>query len=436
MQRVGLDPDALYNQLLDTLETAPPTEPSPPSVSKVLNDGNVPDASQLQAMLARWILHKRDDFTPPLAELLERTSNTPNSPVTEQAVIEAIIDSPEWTATVIGLPAPADIRAALSVLGHSQAVDKNGAVPIGFLSPRAREIVERAHRLSQQCRCAGITHRLFLAAFVERIDGFAAKVCQQAGVDTSLLQSLLVTISGESKEAGDDAPPNVILSPEVCARIVSPVLAQARREAHDPENVSECELFRAFCRIADPRFQQFLRVRATTEELELTEADLSELMSIEPDKPDRLDRLTLRAREVVRTAHRLARERGIRSIPNRLMLAALLAEDESCACRLLEKRGLPARKLYDLLVASVEGGTASASDLDDETCARIVTPTIARARRLAASDGFVTERILFRAFCEDADPAFKTALAERGIDLDAIATGRTMLSEPGAWGPN
>jgi len=436
LQRTGLDPDELYARLREVPEKSAALDPVLAPLPIALNDGTVPEAAQLQAMLARWILHQRDDFTTELAGLLERVAATVRGPVTEQAVLEAMIDTPEWTSARIALPPPAEMRMALAACVHLQGIDANGAVPLDFLAPAARKIVQRAHLLSQQCQCAGISHRLFLAAFVASEEGFAARVCQRAGVDTELLQSLLVTMSSESEHTNGDATSNVILSTEVCARIVSPVLAQARRDAADPQSVTESELFRAFCRVADPAFGQFLKLRSSTAELELIEADLFELMTIDPDRSDRLDQLTLRAREVVRGAHRLALERGVRVIPNRLMLAAFLEQEDSHARGLLEARNILPQKLHDLLVASTEAGAAPKYDLDDEACAKIVTPVIARARTLAKRSGFITESILFRAFCEISDPGFRAALAQMGVDLTALNAGRPNLSSTGAWGPN
>jgi hypothetical protein len=87
-------------------------------------------------------------------------------------------------------------------------------------------------------------------------------------------------------------------------------------------------------------------------------------------------------------------------------------------------------------MASTPACAAAGFDLDDEACARIVTPVIERARILAKQSGFVTESILFRAFCEVADSAFKAALLNAGIDVNALSGGRPDLRNPGAWGPN
>jgi hypothetical protein len=436
LQRGGRDPDALYAQLREVPEPTTPLDQVAEPGSGALNDGSVPDAALLQAMLSRWILRHLDDFTPELAALLEGAARAEDGRVTEQAIIESMIETPEWTSAGIALPSPADVKNALEILSHSHAIDANGAVPLDFLAPAAREIVQHAHLLSQQCQSASITHRLFLAAFVASDTGFASRVCRRAGVDTELLQGLLVTISAESEQEGAGKTPNVILSPDVCARIVSPTLAQARREARNPDQVSEGELFRAFCHTADPAFGEFLKSRSALEDLEPIEADLRELMAIDPDRSDRLDGLTLRARDVVRRAHRLALERGVRVIPNRLMLAAFLEHDDAHARLRLQDRNISAQKLHDWMMASTPACAAAGFDLDDEACARIVTPVIERARILAKQSGFVTESILFRAFCEVADSAFKAALLNAGIDVNALSGGRPDLRNPGAWGPN
>jgi len=136
-----------------------------------------------------------------------------------------------------------DMRAAIVSCIQDRVVDANGVVPMDDLSAAARHVVERAHRLSQQCQAPCVTHRLFLAALAEDEAGHAARVCRSAGVDTGLLQDLLVTIRAAGPH---DEVENIVLSPEVCKRVFSPVLRDARQRTRNPRAVTDAELFHAF----------------------------------------------------------------------------------------------------------------------------------------------------------------------------------------------
>jgi len=435
MKGTGRDPDALYARLLATPEHGPEARAAEAPDPAALNDGTLPDAARLQALLSRWILARKDDFAPDAIALFEQAAGHALGPITEHALLEAVIDRPAWTSAGIDLPTPAEARAALADCARSPVMDANGAVPLLDLSTAATEIVQRAHLLSQQCRAPAITHRLLMAAFIERDDGFAARVCRSAGVDIELLYAVLVTMSGEPDQGENSAASNVILSPDVCERVVTPALTEARRSAGG-RRVSEEGLFRAFCRVADPAFAEFLKSRSSAADLEPIEADLAELAAIDPDRPGRLDGLTLRAREVVRLAHHMARTIGVRTIPNRLMLAAFLAREDAHARGALGARGIPAQDVYDLMMSSVPAGAAVSAELDDEACARIVTPVLEWARRLGGESKYVTESLAFRAFCDVADVEFKTALRQIGVDLDQFATGGPGSNSMSRWGPS
>ena len=132
--------------------------------------------------------------------------------------------------------------------------------------------------------------------------------------------------------------------------------------------------------------------------------------------------LTLRARLVVRRAHQLAQQRRTAPIPNRLVLAGFLADEQAFASRLFNRRRLPAQRLCEVLVGSAEGDAPTDFPLDAAASARIIAPMIDRARVLAGTGAFITERTLFRAFCEIAEPRMKSELKPAGIDLDLLGT--------------
>jgi len=140
--------------------------------------------------------------------------------------------------------------------------------------------------------------------------------------------------------------------------------------------------------------------------------------------------LTPEARKVVETAHNLAQQRGLSPISHRLMLAAFLSSDKGQAATSCKALGIEAEEIFSFMLASQEfGGRPPASSpqnfgLSPELCERAVAPALESARRAAASWRGVTERDLFNAFCERADPAFKQWLGIFGLDLDAIAQSR------------
>ena len=259
-----------------------------------------------------------------------------------------------------------------------------------------------------------------MAAFVSDSSGFASRVCRATGVDPRLLWALLIAMSYQNDESDPENWSEMDFTEETCGRILLPVIERARCISGDPTAISEADLFRAFCEQANPAFVAFLKALADDEALELVEADLVEMRQIDPDRPGILANLTLRARTVVRTAHGLAQQQRIHPISNRLLLAAFLHEPRRLAHQMFSRRHIPVAALCEMLITSACGTAEVDGSLGKEACARIITPTIKRARELAGVSGFVTERLLFRAFCEVAEPLMKAELKKLGIDLDSL----------------
>ena len=422
LRRAGLDLQALYDEIGERPEISGGLSAMPPD--SALPADVLPDAAALRALLLRWIVRQRDDFAPDLVVRLEAAAPSADGTLAEQAVLEVLLDSPAWAALGAGVPTPDAMRAILADREGTREVDENGTFPLDELTPAAREIIRSAHQLARQSGATEIKNRALLAAFIGEADGFAARVCVAGGVDPKLLWALLRgLLPAVSLPVGDAGPAlDYGLSPAVCAHIVAPAIEQARSVARDPHAISEEELFRAFCAVADPGFADFLREPAEDEDLEPVEADLAELRTIDPEQPGLLAGLTLRARLVVRRAHRLAQQRRLRPIPNRLLLAGFLIEQNAFAHRVFARHHLSARRLCEILIVSAAGNAPADYPFTGEACARIVAPAIARARELAGTGAFITERLLFRAFCEIAEPQMKVELKKLGVDLDLLGT--------------
>jgi hypothetical protein len=302
--------------------------------------------------------------------------------------------------------------------------------PLEHLQPNARGVVEHALMLAKRCRDHEVTHRVMLAALVADSTGYAARACRHAGVDPHLLWALLVAMSTDWGAPNDDDWLNVTLPPTATTRVLLPTLKRASRSAGNAREISEPELFRAFCDQVDAPFSDFLKVRKEHEALEQVELDLGELRGVSPDRPWALAGLTLRARRVIRLAHTMAQRHGVQPIPNRLVLASFLHDERGFAQRVLASQCIYVPQLGEALNASARGPAPTEYPLTAEARARIVTPMIKRARELAGDGEFVTERLLFRGFCEVAEPLMKTELKTLGIDLDALAACEPSDSSP------
>ncbi len=415
IRQAGLDPDSLYAEVGQRPEDSPET---PAAIAPEDFDATRLDEMALRELIERWVIRSRDEFAPDLAARLETAGQAEEGPIAEQAVLEALLDAPAWSALGAGVPAPARVREILANRDRTREVDENGAVPLGDVTPAVGEIIRDAHQLARQCGASEITHRVLMAALIGGPEGFGARVCRAGGVDAKLLWAFLVAVSHETSAAESALG----LTPAACARIVTPTLVRARELARDPHAVTEEEFFHAFCEKADPAFAAFLSAPASDEELEPIEASLAEFKTIDLERPDTFTGLTWRARQVVRRAHQLARQRRVVPIPNRLTLAAFLLHEHAFAFRLFRRRSLPVEHLCEVLVASASGNAPGDLPLDEAACSRVIAPMIARARQLAGRGGFITERLLFRAFCEVAEVRMKAELKTAGIDLDLLGT--------------
>src|SRR5262249_30025387 len=133
--------------------------------------------------------------------------------------------------------------------------------------------------------------------------------------------------------------------------------------------------------------------------------------------------LSAPALQIIEIAHHLAEQRGASQITNRLLLAAFLIEDHGHPAELCRRAGVDPTKICAAMIALTPAGPSQAFPLSLETCERILLPTMNAARKMAAKGAQATERDLFKAFCQQADPAFTTMLQDPllGLDLDKLA---------------
>ncbi len=132
--------------------------------------------------------------------------------------------------------------------------------------------------------------------------------------------------------------------------------------------------------------------------------------------------LDAEARKIIEAAHILSKQRGEFPIPNRLMLAAFLADEKRVASKVLRSAGYDPQKLFEIMMATTEGRSPLSFALSEEACSRVVTPVIELAASNKPEGEQIREEELFRAFCAKADPKFKQALQqiEPQVDLDCI----------------
>jgi len=420
LRQQGTDPDELYDTIGARMEAELGGTSQASATTDVTASGDLEhlDEEQLRERLAKWIVRRQEEFTDDLVRLLEQTdqcaqqrsTRTEDRRIAEQDLLESLIADSTWAMLLpLGLPPASEVHRRLQERASSGTIDENGALSLASLDPTARAVIATAHTQAQQRGICPITNRVLFAAFLTEEEGYAARVCRRAGGDPELLFGLMII-------ATEEHPPRSFgLSPEACERIVMPVIEEATRSAADARAITEKELFRAFCEQADSGFKEWLKQPCDEVGLEV-DLDELKLMDLEEPPPpsaapeDLLEELDAAAIRIVETAHALAQEQGIYPISNRLMLAAFLTDLHGYITRLFKKHHIPAQTLCVELLAAAGGGSPQSFPLDREAGERVVLPMLRRARALVAPTGRVTEPVLFKAFCEVAEPALKQAL--------------------------
>jgi hypothetical protein len=145
------------------------------------------------------------------------------------------------------------------------------------------------------------------------------------------------------------------------------------------------------------------------------------------------------ARKVIDRALALAQQRGARPIPNRLLLAAFLMDENGYAAQWCREHHVKGDLLCALLIAGTPGGDPISFGLGLSVCKRSILPMLERAR--AAKVKPITEEALFKAYCDDAPPGLMALLKEPpsgdlGGGLDTARLSREiceLLARAAGW---
>lgn len=454
-----VDPDNLYERLC--AHTEPPASPDDEAPALDLGELDVEnlDEEKLREIAGQFTVNSRDQMTTALADILlaadkaaqQCPTRGEDRRITERDVLEQLLAAKSWNSlTSLGLPGADAIRRRLADRARDPRIDENGTISLERLDADARRIIQIAHVQAQQRGICPITHRLLLAAFLADENGFAARVCDKAKLSrTEIFIVMIAATEGSSSLSDEDesgkktrTPRSFGLSPESCDRIVWPVIVEARRLALGTGVVTEKELFRAFCTVADPGFKEWAKKPPGA-------LDLDALREVEPDDrdggdddsgiPGQEELLTAcdgRARAIISEAHRLAQNHGICPISNRLMFAAFLTAPQAHLARAFDKRRMPWRELAEQLIRSCGPGQRRTFPLWPDAGTRVVLPMLRRAWKLARPSRSITESLLFQAFSSVAPSELKQALKSLGIDLDALVNSESPKPPEGRQPPH
>lgn len=223
--------------------------------------------TELQAMAMSYTVRERDAFSEHLAEVFLRAdrlcgSDRSQRKITEEDVLRSVCDCERWVWPVrpqssgrmqlVELPDSQELLTWLNQPLEDRGVDADGGVVLLDLDSDAQQIIDSAHRQSQQRGLSTIPFRLLLAAFLGEPKGFVSGLCQRHGIDARGLADLLIATTNA------DSPSTFALTHEVCNRAVLPVLSVARAYNHEGL-LSEAHLFRALCEIAPSDLTKVIR---------------------------------------------------------------------------------------------------------------------------------------------------------------------------------
>lgn len=427
------DPDVMAARLSVPL----PFEPSPSDTQTGVAPG------QRSGSTALPLVHERAQLESDLvriwraADRLAQHHREGEQRITEQDVLSALLADATWDRVATVECRASELRGRLAVVRGRREVDENGRISLAGLAPEARRIIETAHGFAQQRGASHISHRLLLAAFAHDPSGHVATICRRLDMDPQeVMARLLGANDGEPLSAV--APPRDFgLSPEVCDRIVSPVLEHSRRKVQPGAEIAAADLFDAFCEAAAPTFVRWL---ATAQSIDLSamsrrslakrahrNEEAARLGGFEP----LLAQLTSEAAMTVRAAHALAEHLGVLPISNCMILAAFLERENGYAVQLIRQElpDLKVEAIRDRLIerCTLPGRESQRFPLNREACEAAVSPMLERAAALGTCDRTIGERELFRAFCAVAPPEFRQALLRRdwGLDLDRLSLADT-----------
>ena len=452
LENAGLNPDDIYSKVLSCKDKAPTHVEDDGERDLSLRDSLAVDNDEkrvLHQLLARFIVRKKDEFTPEAlfvlteadAQAQRHSANDEGGAISEQDFLEKLILLPEWNhLEAAGLPQSEVVQQALASRA-SLGIDENGFVLLNNLDLEARRIIYDAHTLAQQRGVFPISNRVLLASLLERRDGYAARVCHAGGVPippSVLRQIIRATI--DKREQGQAFG----LSRKACSRIVSAVLEEARRLAGAEQAITEQDVFRAYCAQIAPPLKRALKKRL--------HLDLDRLKTLDPvpegeeclaDLEEPIledDSGALDAREldlshlddacqvIVETAVEFGRASGNNVVASPHLFAAMIEVGPHALSSLLGNRPEKAVRLREMALSILKKSSGPLGTEVEMVFSPHTRDILERARLIAQSSNHskVTEDDLWGSFFADGGGAIGRMLAFLGIQA---------LSSPDTHGP-
>jgi hypothetical protein len=413
LRSVGVDPDSIYKQLIEAVES--PATPGDVAVE-------IAGLAKEEEILTRWVISRREQFAPTLLRILDAASQWERELdgaglVSEQSVLSAFLS--ESPASVQRLhpvfPLSDAMRKCLEEGVRAKTITGNGGILLDGLDAKARQIIGAAHLFSQQRRVSPIPHRLFFASMLVESDSCAARICRLTGSDPErAFLAMLASTDPDDAQKGEQ-PMVFGLTADVCSRVVTPVLQEARCGTRAGSLLGEMDLVRAFCSQADPTFKEALKSSPLA-------MDLDRWPWVDEDALELMDSVGPAAWKVIQLAHEISCQRGLPLIPNRALLAAFLSDPNDAPARALCRPESWLEKFRQTLLKSMPANPPVQQPLSGEACARSVAPMIQHARTHPTARPLDVWS-LFEAFCVTTDPQFKLVLKELPflLDLDTVA---------------
>lgn len=392
---LGLDPDAAYEELRNAREKEPSEPPEEAPEIRASDDSPESRSRALLALLDRWVVRLRHEFSESARELLARAAHgaaqagrtAGDGRIHETDVLAAFLNETGWQVqTDAPLPDPAAFRGRLAALRGNDLFDSNGNLVLAVLTVGARQTIERAHEHAQQRGQSDVGTRLLLASFLYDSNGVVAAACRATGVETDRLRSFLV----ESTDG--QAPTTFALGCDSAERLVLPMIERARRLAESPPNssveghpapIDESQLFQGFCQVVSADVKKLFRDLREGLGIDLDEV-ARRLRGENVDPPEPFDR---KLRSAFRAAADFAVCQGHQEIRSPHLVAGLLSVRDGALTEALAAKGIfawDALRAALLQVVPVSPVAKASGERPTIRPSANVEAVLASARRLAA----------------------------------------------------
>lgn len=262
----GVDPDTLYRRFSQVVEEGEKKSPELLKKYEMLSKESTDvqsDKELWRELIEDWVLDNEADFTSAAAAVLSRADclaqevDSGDHRISEETLLQASLGGGEWPLDpAYGLPDVETIQQGLSRRHTSQDVDKNGAILLDDLTPRAKRDIENAHSVALRGGVCPIPNRALLAGMTSDEDSYGAKIFECIGISHKFICSLMkACVEGNEKKADSFG-----LSPHACSRIITPTLKKAREAvaSRRQRTVTESDLFQNFWLTANIGFKQEL----------------------------------------------------------------------------------------------------------------------------------------------------------------------------------